>query len=361
MGEVQDYLCPCCGGNLSFDSGVQKMKCPYCLTEFEMEALRAYDEDLKGDTADKMEWQMESREEWKESETEGMRIYSCNTCGGEIIGDETLGATSCPYCGNHVVVKGQFAGGLRPDLVIPFRLDKNAAMDAYRKHIKGKRLLPKVFASQNHIDEIKGLYVPFWMFHADADANIRYKATKTRTWEDSRFRYKETSHFSVVRSGGLSFQNVPVDGSSKLADDLMESIEPFDMSGAVDFQTAYLAGYLADKYDVNETDSIARANQRIKTSTERVFADTVKDYSTVNVEASSVRLSSGKTEYVLCPVWLLNTTWNGNQYTFAMNGQTGKLVGNLPVDKAARNRWLGGITAVGTALIFALTYLVWLI
>ncbi len=168
-------------------------------------------------------------------ETDGIRLHVCNPCGGEIIGDENLGATTCPYCGNNVVIKGQFAGTLRPDLVIPFQLDKEAAIVAYKKHIQGKKLLPKVFKSQNHIDEIKGIYVPFWMFQADADANMRYKATKVRIWSDSRFNYRETSCYSVVRGGKLSFENVPVDGSSKMEEELMEFIEPFDMKKAVDF------------------------------------------------------------------------------------------------------------------------------
>ncbi len=361
MALLQEYECPCCGGELEFNSDVQKMKCPYCRTEFEMDALKGYDEDLKQDVPDEMAWDMQAGGEWNVGETDGMRLYVCKSCGGEIIGDENLGATTCPYCGNNVVMKGQFAGTLRPDLVIPFQLDKDAAMAAYKKHIQGKRLLPKVFKSQNHIDEIKGIYVPFWMFQADADANMRYKATKVRTWSDSRYNYRETSYYSVVRGGRLSFENVPVDGSSKMEDELMESIEPFDMKKAVDFQTAYLAGYLADKYDVDAEACKERANARIKKSTERAFADTVKNFDTVNVEASSVRLSGGRTKYVLCPVWLLNTTWNGQQYHFAMNAQSGKLVGNLPVDKAMRNKWFLGITAIGTAVLFAASYLIWLL
>lgn len=361
MALLQEYECPCCGGELEFNSGVQKMKCPYCSTEFEMEALMGFDEDLKNDVPDEMAWDVEAGGEWNAGETDGMRLYVCKSCGGEIIGDDNLGATSCPYCGNNVVMKGQFAGSLKPDLVIPFKMDKNAAMEAYKKHISGKKLLPKVFKNQNHIDEIKGIYVPFWMYDANADANMRYKATKVRTWSDSKFNYKETSYYSVLRGGKLCFENVPVDGSTKMADDMMESIEPYDMTQAVGFQTAYLAGYLADKYDVSSEDCNARANQRIKRSTERVFEDTVKDFSSVQVESSSVRLSSGKAKYVLCPVWLLNTTWNGQQYQFAMNGQSGKMVGDLPVDKSAKNKMLCSITAIGTAAIFAISYLLWLL
>ena len=221
------------------------------------------------------------------------------------------------------------------------------------KFYSGKRLLPKVFKDQNHIDEIKGVYVPFWLFDADADADIRYRATQVRCWSDSEYDYTETSCFSVTRGGSLGFERVPVDGSSKMADDLMESVEPFDFSEAVDFQTAYLAGFMADKYDVTAEESIDRANARIRKSTEDTFAATVQGYSSVTPEGGSVRLQNGKAIYALYPIWLLNTSWNGNKYTFAMNGQTGKMVGDLPLDKAAYRRWLFGLTGILGAALFA--------
>lgn len=361
MAELQEYKCPCCGGAITFDSTLQKMKCPYCDTEFELEALQSFDADLQSEVPNEMNWETQPGSEWEDGETDGMRVYVCNSCGGEIVGDENTGATSCPFCGNPVVMMGAFKGELKPDLVIPFKLDKNAAKEGLMRHLQGKRLLPKVFRDQNHIDEIKGIYVPFWLFDTDADANIRYRATRVHHWSDSRYDYTETQYFSVVRAGSLSFEAVPVDGSSKMADDLMESVEPFDLSDAVDFKTAYLAGYFADKYDVTAEQSIARANERIRESTERSFAETVRGFTTVVPEDGSIRLNSGKARYALYPVWLLNTTWNGENYTFAMNGQTGKFVGNLPVDKSAKTRWLLGITVIGTAALFAAQYLLWLL
>lgn len=215
-----------------------------------MDALKGYDDELQEEQADSMEWETNAGGEWQEGETEGLRTYICKSCGGEIVGDANMAATSCPFCDNPIVMMGQFSGALRPDLVIPFKLDKKAAKEGLMKHLTGKRLLPKIFKDQNHIDEIKGIYVPFWLFDTDVDANVRYQATKLRVWSDSDYDYTETSYFMVHRGGSVGFENVPVDGSSKMADDLMESIEPYHCAEAVDFQTAYLAGYLADKYDV---------------------------------------------------------------------------------------------------------------
>lgn len=360
MGNIQEYKCPCCGGAIHFDSTIQKMKCPYCDTEFEMEALQGYDEALNQEQPDEMVWDTSAGTEWGEGETNGLHTYQCQSCGGEIVGDESMAASACPYCGNPIVVTGQFSGALKPDYVIPFKLDKKAAKDGLMRHLEGKRLLPKVFKDQNHIDEIKGIYVPFWLFDTDADADIRYRATKVRSWSDKNYNYTETRFFMVARSGNIGFTRVPVDGSTKMEDDLMESIEPFDFKEAVPFQTAYLAGYMADKYDVGAEESIARANERVKRSTEDNFKSTVTGYTSVTTEQSSVRLHDGSAKYALYPVWILNTTWNGKQYRFAMNGQSGKFVGDLPVDKKAAKTWTIGLSAVFAIAAYGVSWLLWL-
>ncbi|MBQ7231417.1 MAG: hypothetical protein IJX04_11055 [Oscillospiraceae bacterium] len=361
MSVLQEYKCPCCGGAIEFNSTVQKMKCPYCDTEFDMETLDAYVQEMQSQPVEEMNWDNAAGSQWQEGETEGLCSYICRSCGGEIVGDENTAALSCPYCGNPVVITGRLSGSLKPDLVIPFKLDKKAAKAMLKNHFSGKKLLPKVFSDENHIDEVKGIYVPFWLFDADAHAQIRYKATRVRRWSDSRYNYTETSYFAVSRGGSIGFADVPVDGSSRLTNDLLESIEPYDLSEAVDFQTAYLAGYLADKYDVDAQQSIQRANQRIKKSTEDAFASTVRGYVTVIPESSGIQLQNGTVKYALLPVWLLNTTWNGQRYFFAMNGQTGKLVGDLPVDKGAYNRWLFGLTGLIGGLLFAALGLLWLL
>ena len=360
MQTLQEYKCPCCGGAIAFDSTLQKMKCPYCDTEFDMETLASYDAGLNGEQ-DSMEWETSAGTQWQEGEADGLRTYVCKSCGGEIVGDENTAATSCPFCGNPVVMMGQFSGALKPDLVIPFKLDKNAAKAGLMQHLSGKRLLPKIFKDQNHIDEIKGIYVPFWLFDTDADAQVRYRTTKVRVWSDSKYDYTDTSHFLVNRSGSVSFEHIPVDGSTKMPDDLMESIEPFIFSAAVDLQTAYLPGHLADRYDVDAEQSIERANERVKRSTEEVFASTVHGYQTVVTESSNIRLHGGKAKYALYPVWILNTTWQGKKYTFAMNGQTGKFVGDLPVDKSAAAKWTLGLSAVLSAAAYGAVWLLHLI
>ncbi len=381
MAQLMEYKCPACGGALEFDPNIQKMKCPYCDSEYDMKDLMAKDEQLNTETGataaaaasadgepmnpedaaplpeDQLDWNTEVGSDWGYSETDGMKIYVCNSCGGEIVGDATTAATSCPFCGNPVVMMGNFTGGLKPDLVIPFKLDKKAAKDALRMHAKSKKMAPKLFSDEQHLDEIKGIYVPYWLFDSSADVQLRFRATRSRAWSDFRYNYVETEEFLVDRGGSMTFEAVPADGSSKMDDTLMESIEPFDVSEAVPFQTAYLAGYLADRYDVTAEQSVDRANERIKKTAEMAFADQVRGYESVRLDSSSIRLRDSSVRYALYPVWLLNTSWKGERYTFAMNAQTGKFVGDLPVDKGAYWKYLllyGGIFAAVAYLLVTL-------
>ena len=352
MAGGKEYLCPSCGGKLQFDSGIQKMKCQYCGTELDVSALEAYDDQLNDPTPDDMSWGGLNGNSWDEEETGDLATYICDACGGEIITDKETAASSCPFCGNPVVMMNQFSGSLKPDYVIPFKLDKEQAKEAYRNHLKGKILLPKSFHSENHIDEIKGVYVPFWLFDANADAAFRYRATRTHVWEDRDYIYTRTSFYSVFRKGSLGFDHVPVDGSAKMADDLMESIEPFDFKDAVDFRTAYLSGYLADRYDVPAENCIARANERIRTSTEQTFESTVTGYVTVQQENANISLKDQRTSYALFPVWFLNTTWHGKNFNFAMNAQTGLFVGDLPTDNPKMARFMIGFSVLFMVIIF---------
>ena len=361
MSDIIDYKCPCCGGSIEFNTEGQNMKCPYCDTEFDVSAMLENDEALNDTDTDEITW--ESGSEGEFSEEDGVGLYVCESCGGQIVCDENTAATSCPYCDSPVMLTGRLKGDLKPDIVIPFKLDKNEAKAGFLKHLKGKKLLPKAFKSEAHIEEIKGIYAPFWLYDADAEAKIRYHATKTRFWSDSNYNYTETRHYALVREGVLGFDNVPVDGSVKLDDSLMDSIEPYDFSQAVDFQTAFLSGFLADKYDVSSEESSCRATERIKQSTSNAFASTTIGYSSAYPERSVIKTTSGRVRYALLPVWLMTTDWQGKKYTFAMNGQTGKFVGDLPMDKGAFIKYLSlffGISASVSMLgLYLLSLLLW--
>lgn len=353
--SINEFKCPNCGAPIKFDPGSQEMLCPYCESTLNVEALQHLDEHLAdARPPEPMKWGY-GGDPWQDGEQEGMVVYSCRSCAGEIVADETLGATSCPFCDNPVVLTAKFSGTLRPDLVIPFKVGKEEAVAALKKHYLGKKLLPSVFKEQNHLEEIKGVYVPFWLFDAETDADIEYEATRIRAWSDSQYRYRETSFFRNFRSGQLDYSAVPVDGSKAIDDLLTQSIEPFQLDAAVPFRTAYLAGYFANKYDVEATEAEKVANQRIENSTARAFEETVQGFDMVRPVRTNIKLKGGKVQYALLPVWLLSTKWQGASFTFAMNGQTGKFVGDLPLDRGAYWRLFGKVFGITAAVLLAVS------
>jgi hypothetical protein len=248
-------------------------------------------------------------------------------------------AGSCPYCNSPIVITQQIAGALKPDLVIPFHTTRDQAVAALRQLYLKKRLLPKVFSQQNFIDEVKGVYVPFWLFDINAEVIERYTAEDQTSRTAGNRRYVTTRRYSALRVGDADFLAVPVDGSINMPDAIMESIEPFDPRQAQIFQPAYLTGFLAERYDVDSRRAFGRAHERLVKSAGTIFQDTVTGHQTVSRAGSEVRVKKLGVHYALLPVWMLTTIWHGQRFTFAMNGQTGRMVGDLPLDRQAYWRW----------------------
>ena len=368
--QVTNYQCPACTGPLHFSAETGKLTCDYCGSAYDVaeiealyaqkeaeaaaakEAADAKAEAAKADAAADGGWDTSGLSSDWGADADGLRVYGCPSCGAELICDETTAATSCPYCGNNTIVPGQFSGALKPDYVLPFKLDKAAAVAALKKHYGGKKLLPRAFSNENHIEEVKGVYVPFWLYDGSAEVDVRCHGTKVSGYSTARENVTVTNHYDVRRAGTVRFERVPVDASSKMPDDHMDSIEPFDYTQMQPFSTAYLPGYLADKYDVTVDDSRARADRRSRETLENALRETVTGYGTCVTDRTDIRLHRGKVHYALLPVWMLSTKWNGESFLFAMNGQTGKLVGDLPTD---RGRYWGTFGAIAGVVTVALT------
>lgn len=326
----KQFKCPCCGGTLAFDEKSQNIVCPYCDSQFTPDSLKDYTDELASQPQEDTSWDESMVQAYTNEEKKGIKIYSCDSCGGEIIVDETTSSTSCPYCGNNVLVSKELAGDLKPNYVIPFKNDKEVVKANLKKFFKKKPLLPGSFSKENTIQEIKPLYVPFWLFDADVGGTVEFKGETTHRWSDSYYDYKETKVYSILRGGKIAFDHVPVDGSKKMEDKLMESIEPYDFSEAVEFNAAYLAGFAADRYDVSKDETFERATVRFRDGTVNAFRGDVRGYENVSVSKTNLQFSDTNAAYALYPVWILNTKWRNKDFRFAVNGQTGKIAGNLP-------------------------------
>lgn len=351
MENMLHYRCPNCGGAIEFSTRDQKLKCPYCDSEFDVQDLEQHEQFLnqQEDTS----WQTYQQVDL----TDDLVEYSCENCGGAIVCESKTAATKCPYCDSPVVLSRKVSGILRPEYVLPFQLDKEQAKAAMGQHLKGKLLLPKEFKGSHKLEEIKGIYVPFWLFDCDADASASFRATRIRKWSDHNYRYTKTSHFTLLRDGKLRFEKVPVDGSKQIPDEYMEAIEPYDYSKMLAFEPGYLAGFAADRYDLDSEAAMPRANERIKNSAVDELSATAVGYATCVPQDVHLNFRNQRTHYALLPVWMLSTSYQGKRYLFAMNGQTGKFVGELPMSKS-RFWWLTLIaTLAATPLVYLLLIL----
>ena len=369
--EITNYQCPACTGPLHFGSESGVLECDYCGSRYSVEDIEhmfaeknAHAEDAAQEAAEKEaeehiqqgQWDMDSAGEAWGQEGEGLHAYNCPSCGAELICEETTAATSCPYCGNPSIIPGKLSGSKKPDLIIPFKVDKTAAVAALKNHYRGKPLLPKAFKSENHIQEIKGVYVPFWLYDAQVSADMTFRTTRVHTHTTPKEYITETDHFLVHRAGTLDFENVPVDGSSQMPDGHMDAIEPYEFSELKPFSLAYLPGFLADQYNVSQQECSSRANARCSASTEDALRDTVMGYASCVTIRKDITVHPGKVKYAMLPVWMLSTQWKGKNFLFAMNGQTGKLIGDLPIDKGKLALYCAGgfVAAAAISLLFLL-------
>lgn len=329
MSDIRGYKCPNCGAAVPFDPNAQKLVCGHCGSEFDTDALDSYNQLVQDVKEDSLDW---GELDKAGLNGEGMRTLVCPSCGGSVVAEQTTSATCCPYCGNTLIVPKAFAGMLLPDLVIPFKLDKEAAKEGFKQFLRSKKALPNDFKPERILSKVQGLYVPYWLFDCDAEASARFLATRTHSRREGDYQVTLTDHFYVYRDGEISFEKVPVDASQKLDNELLESLEPFDYEQAVSFNAAYLSGFLADKYDEEPDEAVVRANERIRNSMLMALRSKVLEYDTAILDASSLRLNHAQRSYALLPIYIYSVVYKGENYTFAMNGQTGKIVGDLPAD-----------------------------
>lgn len=324
--ESVKYTCPNCCADLKFDPQLQKLSCEYCLSSFSVEEIKK----LCAATENSIPQEAVQVKEDFENHT---HLYRCDSCGAEIMADDQQTATFCYYCHNPVILAGKMGGEFKPDKVIGFKLTRENAIDDFKKWI-GKRLfVPKDFKSEQQLEKLTGLYVPFWI--ADCHINVDYSATgkKVRHWTSGNYRYTETSTYHIVRRGNLVTRGVPADGETKIDDLLMEAIEPFDYNDLRDFSMSYLSGFFADKYDVDKAQVFPRIRERSTQACASLIKESISGYTTVTPLAQNYNISQTDWKYTMLPVWFMSYMYRGKVYEFAINGQTGKLAGTPPLSK----------------------------
>ncbi|MBO4281043.1 MAG: hypothetical protein J5872_04325 [Lachnospiraceae bacterium] len=344
------YKCPNCTMPLKFDNEMKRFVCEYCDGSFLLEEIKDAANDEEGYSWD------ENHESVPEEKLEGTRSYVCTYCGAEVVTTAITSATKCPYCGNVLLVSENLTGMLRPNCIIPFEVDRSKLISLFNAFVKKKMFVPKLFKNNPVLQEVQGIYEPFWLYDSGVNGSVTYNATKTKSWSDATYDYVETSYYEVDVDGEMTFKNVPADGSKRLNDDMMDSLEPFDYSKMIEFEPGYLSGHMAERFDVSADANLQRTKKRMWNSAEVQLRSAVSGYSSVTKKSSALSQFGRDVRYALFPVYVFSITYDGVKYDYAVNGQTGKIVGELPFSKKVYRIWKWTRIGIASAIIYLIGF-----
>ncbi len=348
-----NYKCPNCAAPLKFNPEKQNFSCEYCFSEFDVKTIQdMYEQkEEQQDKSTKAEEKARQAQKSNTADEEEAFIYTCPSCGAEVVTTASTAATTCYYCQNPVVMSGRLSGDLKPDRVVPFALSKENAIEKFMKFCGKKKFLPKGFASKRQFEKFNGVYFPYWYVDEQKQAHLNAIGKKIRTWTSGNKEYTETRTYNVVRGGDVIIKNVferALKGEDRV---MMQSVHPFDLSQAKDFEMSYLSGFQAEKRDLERADLEAEVEQRLNAYTEELLSKSGNEhYDRMQTKSFSQMTELSSWNYTLLPVWVTTYKHGDKIYPYAINGQTGKIFGKLPVSGGKLAILFGAVT-VGVFLL----------
>ena len=378
---IKEQKCPNCGGTVRFVPEKGKIVCEFCDTEFDIQP-QGTNASASSGTSSTSSASNASNSEYvgaggnfisgfdfrqfydgvPKDDENCLPIYYCKSCGAEVIAASEEASLTCPYCTNKIVLSDKVSGAMRPNGIIPFKIAKADLKKHLDDFYKDKKLLPKNFFSESKMETVTGIYVPFWLFSGGIGGRFDYKCTKVKSYVSGDYRVTETDYYDVTRDGGVTFSDIPLDASEKINDDLMDSILPYDFSEVKDFNYQYLAGFAADRFDVPGKSLQTRAQKRMEDTTKNLAESKVKSqYTSTKLLGCNLSATNVNVRYILLPVYTFSIKVGERTYGFAVNGQTGKVVGELPIDKKVSALYTlkkASIPAAVVALYYILSYFI---
>lgn len=328
------YKCKNCGGPVKYSATLGKFNCEYCNTVYSEDEVKALT-------------LLSEREDVVVDAVNGDYVeYHCPSCGANIVTDETTVATNCYYCNNPIVMSGKLESSQMPTKVIPFRVDKKKALESFESWIKTKKFVPKSFFNdKQEIEEINGVYFPYWLYNTNVLVDIDREGSRTYTRTEGDYRVTYRKDFRIVRKGDIDVKNLPKLALAKSNKVLVESVYPFDFNNAINFDSSYLSGFVAEKKDIEKEALMNSIEDDVYKYSTKVVRDSMTGES-VNVVNNDFTIGQGSFEYAMLPVWAIsyNDKDSNKHFFFSVNGQTGKVVGKLPIDNA--KLYLSGLMAI---------------
>ncbi len=332
---LEKHSCAACGAQAEWHPAKRALLCRYCGTEAPAEldpdtgaireidlvtTLRNVPDALRG-------WQAEKR------------TVRCRSCRAISVFDPDRVGQNCEFCGSPELVDyEEIKAPLRPQSLLPFRLDEVRVREVVRRWYASKWLAPSQFKRRAMLDTLHGVYLPYWTFDARvtcpwwADSGTYYYTTQSYRDAKGRSRTRRVRHVRWAPASGVVehfFDDQPIPGTQGIDRTLLARIEPFPTNDLVPYDTAYLSGFVVEHYQVVLIDAASEARTSMNRQLERLCGQQVPGdtYRNLRIEPEY----SGETfKHILVPVWLLSYHYHGQAYQLLTNGYTGEVAGRYP-------------------------------
>lgn len=310
------YECPNCGGNLKFDIESQLLKCDYCQTT-------------------KDPYEVTKDNDAQEYHDFDVTVFTCPQCGGEILSTDTSAAEFCSFCGASTILSSRISKEKRPSRIIPFKVTKDACKEAYVSRMKRAVFAPNELKDPKYIDSFRGIYMPYYAYHISQKGAVHLNGEKS--YRQGDYLYKE--QYALSGDIDAEYPGLPYDASSSFSDSISECVAPFHEKDMKQFTPSFLSGFYADTADVDSTIyeqnalEIANIDSFGKVKSSSVFSGVTLsgDNNAKNLSAI-LGTSLKETERVMYPVWFMSYRKNDRVAYVTVNGQTGKIAADIPID-----------------------------
>lgn len=297
------FKCKNCGGNTVYEPERKGMYCPHC-ESLDSEVMQP-----------------------------GGSVTQCANCGAPINISPYTSSGRCEHCGSYIVFNERVEGEYEPQLILPFKVSKDAAVEMLHKEFKKKTFLPSGFLSEKSLEKMEGNYVPFWLYDYQVCYDFFGQGTKVRSWRSGNTEYVETSYFDVIRKMEADFDKVPADASIAMDDGEMDLMEPYTYGELIDFDAKYMSGFFGEVYNRSAQELEDRAKGKVREASENLMQQSLNGYNTMKPVNRNLGMNTNGLHYALMPVWTYLYQYHGETWRFHVNGQTGKVVGKTPVAK----------------------------
>lgn len=315
--------CRNCAGQLVFDPVRQMLVCDHCGSEFKPEE---FDVSEKVPLWDKKAESMNDIYGTDSEEFMDCYVYTCGSCGGEIIINGSEASTKCIYCGNSAVVFNRISREKRPKYIIPFGISKEEAVDAVRKRFKKGMFIPKAIKNFE-AENVRGIYIPYWVVDCDHKGAVIVRGTV------GSGKSRRTVFYG--RAGRMTLKELPLDASKLLSDESSSRLEPFNMRGMKQFDEDYLLGFYSNISDITYGDLRSAAEKRANEYFNEMAIDSVHGCSDkkISSERHYTAIDYDHLRYAMFPAWFVTYYHKGQHNTILVNGQSGKVVCGVPWNK----------------------------